>query len=316
MVDSISGVKKGFDGIFLPSTINYQPSTVSDYITLLKPGVMSLVVFTGGAGMLVASGQINLFQQFMTLLCIAMASGAGAAMNMWYDRDIDAIMKRTQKRPVPAGRVAPEDALAFGLFLSAASVMLMSLALNWVAAGLLAFAIFFYVVIYTMWLKRLTPQNIVIGGAAGAFPPMIGWAAVTGDITLQSIVLFMIIFLWTPPHFWALALYRSGDYEKAGVPMMPVVAGSASTKQQMIVYTWLLSICCLSLPLLGMAGWLYTGCASVLSAVFLYHVYMVRADTSDKWAKKTFGFSILYLFMLFTVLVLDAAVVRSGFLAG
>ncbi|MFO0388265.1 MAG: heme o synthase [Alphaproteobacteria bacterium] len=288
-------------------------STVGDYITLLKPGVMSLVVFTGGAGMLVAPGHINLLQQFMTLLCIAMASGAGAAMNMWFDRDIDAIMKRTQKRPVPAGRVAPEDALAFGLFLSAASVMLMSLALNWVAAALLAFAIFFYVVIYTMWLKRLTPQNIVIGGAAGAFPPMIGWAAVTGDITLQSILLFMIIFLWTPPHFWALALYRSGDYEKAGVPMMPVVAGSESTKRQMGFYTCLLTICCLSLPFLGMAGVLYAGCATVLSVVFLYHIYKVVGDTSDKWAKKTFGFSILYLFMLFTVLVLDAAFVQSGF---
>ncbi len=311
MVDGVSGVKKGFDGSFLPSTINYQPSTVSDYITLLKPGVMSLVVFTGGAGMLVAPGHINLFQQFMTLLCIAMASGAGAAMNMWFDRDIDAIMKRTQKRPIPAGRVQPEDALALGLFLSAISVMLMGLALNWVAGLLLAFAIFFYVVIYTMWLKRRTPQNIVIGGAAGAFPPMIGWAAVTGDITLQSALLFMIIFLWTPPHFWALALYRSGDYAKAGVPMMPVVVGDASTKRQMVAYTWLLSLCSLALPTLGMSGWIYALCAAVLSVVFLYHVYKVQADTSDLWAKKTFGFSILYLFVLFSTLVVDAMLLQN-----
>ena len=190
-------------------------SSVRDYISLLKPGVMSLVVFTGVAGMVLAPGHINLFQQFITLLCIALASGAGGAMNMWYDRDIDAIMKRTAKRPIPAGRIAPDDALAFGLFLAALSVMLMGLALNWVAASLLAFAIFFYVVVYTMWLKRSTPQNIVIGGAAGAFPPMIGWAAVTGDVSLEAVLLFAIIFLWTPPHFWALALYKNDDYTRA-----------------------------------------------------------------------------------------------------
>ncbi len=294
---------------FASSSVIPEISSVRDYITLMKPGVMSLVVFTGLAGMLLAEFQTGVYlhplQQVMTLFCIALASGAGAAMNMWYDRDIDAIMKRTQKRPVPCGRIAPDDALAFGLFLAAASVMLMSLALNTVAAVLLAGAIAFYVIIYTMWLKRSTPQNIVIGGAAGAFPPMIGWAAVTGDISLTSVILFAIIFLWTPPHFWALALYRNGDYAKAGVPMMPVVAGAKSTKRQMIFYTWLLLATTLSLPLLNIGGLIYTANAAILGAVFLAHVYKTQADTTDRWAKKTFGFSIYYLFMLFTVMMLD-----------
>ena len=283
-------------------------STVRDYITLMKPGVMSLVVFTGLAGMVLAPGHINPLQQFLTLFCISLASGAGAAMNMWFDRDIDAIMTRTQNRPVPAGRVAPDDALAFGLFLGTGAVMLMGLALNWVAGFLLAFAIGFYVIIYTMWLKRSTAQNIVIGGAAGAFPPMIGWAAVTGDVSLESIILFSIIFLWTPPHFWALALYKNGDYARAGVPMMPVVAGAPHTKKLMIMYTWLLVAITLTLPALGMASALYTVCASLLGGTFLYHVYKLRGDASDKWAKKTFGFSILYLFLLFTVMMLSSVI--------
>ncbi len=292
------------------SPVICHPSSVRDFITLLKPGVMSLVVFTGLAGMLLplisGIGHINLFQQLITLLCIALGSGAGAAMNMWYDRDIDAVMNRTRNRPVPAGRIAPDDALAFGLFLSALSVMLMGLALNWVAAFLLAFAIFFYVAIYTMWLKRSTPQNIVIGGAAGAFPPMIGWAAVTGDITLHSLLLFMIIFLWTPPHFWALALYKNADYTKAGIPMMPVVAGAKSTKLQMLFYTYILTLCTLLLPVFGMAGGLYSVCAVVLDAAFLYYVHKVLTDSSDKWSRKTFMFSIVYLFALFTIMVVDS----------
>ncbi len=294
------------------SRILESSSTVRDFITLMKPGVMSLVVFTGLAGMLLAgldsSSHINLFQQLLAVSCIALASGAGAAMNMWYDRDIDAIMNRTKNRPVPAGLIAPDDALAFGLFLAAFSVMVMGLALNWVASFLLAFAIFFYVVIYTMWLKRSTPQNIVIGGAAGAFPPMIGWAAVTGDVTLQSFLLFMIIFLWTPPHFWALALYKNGDYARAGVPMMPVVAGAKSTKKQMLFYTYLLTACTLLLPVLGMAGIVYMAGAVVLDVLFLYHVHKVMGDASDKWPRKTFLFSILYLFVLFTVMVLDGGI--------
>jgi len=266
------------------STQNSAPvSTVRDYITL-----------------------INWFQLLLTPLCIALASGAGAAMNMWYDRDIDAIMKRTQKRPIPQGRVAPDDALAFGLFLAAFSVMIMGLALNWVAGGLLAGAIAFYVVIYTMWLKRRTPQNIVIGGAAGAFPPMIGWAAVTGDVSVTSVILFSIIFLWTPPHFWALALYKNGDYAKANVPMMPVVAGANATKRQMVIYTWLLTAITLALPALHVSGMLYTISAIILDGVFLYHVYRAKYDTTETWPRKTFVFSIYYLFMLFTVMMLDS----------
>lgn len=296
-----------------------QPSSVRDYVKLMKPGVMSLVVFTGLAGMVLAQQHsdvpFNLFQQVLTLACIALGSGAGAAMNMWYDRDIDSIMARTQSRPVPAGRVAPDDALAFGLFLAAASVMLMALALNTVAALLLAGAIAFYVGIYTIWLKRRTPQNIVIGGAAGAFPPMIGWAAVTGDVSLQAVILFAIIFLWTPPHFWALALYRNGDYARAGVPMMPVVAGAQSTKRQMIAYTWLLLAVTLTLPMLGMAGWVYGVCAALLGTAFLYHVYKTRSDNSDKWARKTFGFSIYYLFMLYTVMMMDGWVMQYAVLS-
>ena len=291
------------------SFIAHPSSSVRDYITLMKPGVMSLVVFTGMAGMVLAECttpfHLNLFQQALTLMCIALASGAGAAMNMWYDRDIDAIMKRTQKRPIPCGCIAPDDALAFGLFLAALAVMLMSLALNTMAAMLLAGAIAFYVLVYTMWLKRRTPQNIVIGGAAGAFPPMIGWAAVTGDVSLTPMILFSIIFLWTPPHFWALALYRNGDYAKAGVPMMPVVAGAASTKRQMIVYTLLLVAVTLSLLVLHKSGMIYAVSAAVLGAIFLYHVVRTHADSTDVWAKKTFGFSILYLFMLFTMLMVD-----------
>jgi protoheme IX farnesyltransferase len=282
------------------------PSSVRDYVTLLKPGVMSLVVFTGLAGMVAAPGHLNILQQLLTLFCISLGSGAGAAINMWYDRDIDAVMARTQKRPIPSGRIAPDDALAFGLILSAFSVMIMGLALNWVAAGILAFAIFFYAVVYTMWLKRSTPQNIVIGGAAGAFPPMIGWAAVSGDVTLTSIILFLIIFLWTPPHFWALALFRSGDYAKAGVPMMPVVEGHPHTKKLMVIYTFLLVACTVSLPLLGLSGWLYGAAAAVLGGIFIHHVIRVQKSEGDKWAKKTFGFSIVYLFALFTALMIDA----------
>jgi protoheme IX farnesyltransferase len=285
-------------------------STVRDFIALMKPGVMSLVVFTGLAGMVVAqnagAGHLNAFQQILTLACIALGSGAGTAMNMWYDRDIDAIMTRTQRRPIPAGRIVPDDALAFGLFLAALSVMLMGLAVNFAAAFLLAGAIAFYVVIYTMWLKRSTPQNIVIGGAAGAFPPMIGWAAVSGDVSLQSFLLFMIIFLWTPPHFWALALYRNGDYAKAGVPMMPVVLGAKHTKKQMLGYCLLLVAATLALPLLGMAGALYAAGAAALGIVFLHHIYKVMGDSSDKWARKTFRFSIYYLFVLFTLMMADS----------
>lgn len=280
-------------------------SSVRDYVTLLKPGVMTLVVFTGLAGMVAAPGHLNILQQVLTLFCIALGSGAGAAINMWYDRDIDAVMARTIMRPVACGRIAPDDALAFGLFFAAFSVMLMWLALNWAAAAILAFAIFFYAVIYTMWLKRSTPQNIVIGGAAGAFPPMIGWAAVTGDISLTSLILFAIIFLWTPPHFWALALYRCSDYAKAGVPMMPVVAGHSHTKNLMFFYSIILMLATISLPVLGLAGMVYGVVALLLGVMFIYHVWRVMRSSGDAWPRKTFGFSIFYLFALFTALMID-----------
>src|SRR5215475_14309257 len=217
-----------------------EPARMRDYIDLLKPRVMSLVVFTGLVGVLIAPGHLHPFAAALAVLAIALGSGAAGAINMWYERDLDALMARTRNRPLPAGRVAPDDALGLGVLLSIFSVLLMAVSTNFVAALLLAAAILFYVFVYTIWLKRRTPQNIVIGGAAGAFPPMIGWAAVTGDVSAISIALFGLIFLWTPPHFWALSLYRSDDYRRAGVPMLPVVAGARETKSQMMAYTLLL----------------------------------------------------------------------------
>ncbi len=286
-----------------------QGGSAADYFTLLKPRVMSLVVFSGVAGLWVAPGHIHPLLGFVAVLCIALASGAAGAINMWYDRDIDLLMDRTRDRPVPAGRVPADDALAMGLFLTAASVGLMGLAVNWVAAGILAFASFFYVVIYTMALKRRTPQNIVIGGAAGAFPPMIGWAAVTGDVTLAPIMLFMIIFLWTPPHFWALALFRNEDYTRAGIPMMPVVAGARSTKWQMLAYTLTLLPVTLAPVWLGVAGWGYGAMVTALNVLFVVAAVRVLVEdgaaTGHKAAKQMFGYSILYLFAVFGALMVD-----------
>ena len=285
-----------------------------DYFDLLKPRVMSLVVFTGLVGLVVAPGHINPVIAFTALLCIAIGAGASGALNMWYDADIDAKMARTAGRPVPAGRVTPGEALGFGLTLSVGSVLMMALAVNDTAAFLLAFTIFFYAVIYTMGLKRRTPQNIVIGGAAGAFPPMIGWAAVTGTVDIPSIVLFLIIFMWTPPHFWALALFRSEDYEKAGVPMLPVVAGEAETRRQILIYSALLVPVTLAPGLLGFAGLIYTGLTALLGAAFLvfaFRVFLSRADTAeakkaqDKAAKQLFAYSILYLFLVFSILLVE-----------
>jgi protoheme IX farnesyltransferase len=280
---------------------------VADYITLLKPRVMSLVVFTGLAGMLVAPGELHPLLAAVAVLCIAVGAGAAGAINMWYDRDIDAVMQRTCKRPIPLGRVAPEEALAFGVILSLFSVMLLGLAVNWTAAALLALANAFYVFVYTMWLKRRTPQNIVIGGAAGAFPPMIGWAAVTGGVAVESLLLFMIIFMWTPPHFWALALYREGDYARAGVPMLPVVSGKPTTKRQMLLYTLLLLPLAPAPALFGTAGLVYGVSAVVLGLLFLVCALRVMADSGDRAAKQMFGYSILYLFLLFALLIVDRA---------
>jgi protoheme IX farnesyltransferase len=280
---------------------------VADYLALLKPRVMSLVVFSGFAGLVLAPGHIHPVLGAVAVLCIAVAAGAAGAVNMWYDRDIDAVMRRTCARPIPTGKVKPEEALAFGVVLSVGSIMLMGVALNWAAAGLLAVANLFYVFVYTIWLKRRTPQNIVIGGAAGAFPPMIGWAAVTGDVSLASIALFALIFMWTPPHFWALALFRRGDYEKAGVPMLPVVAGVRATKLQMLLYTVILLPLGLAPYWLGISGVLYAAAASALGLVFLGFAIWVWFDKTDYAAKRMFGYSILYLFLMFAAMMVDRA---------
>lgn len=282
--------------------------SVADYFALLKPRVMSLVVFTAFVGIVTAPGHIHPWIGAMALLAIAVGAGASGALNMWFDADIDAVMKRTANRPVPSGAITAGDALGFGLLLSAGSVFFLGVLVNWAAAALLAFTIFFYAVVYTMWLKRSTPHNIVIGGASGAFPPMVGWAAVTGGVDLVSISLFMIIFLWTPPHFWALSLFRNGDYQRAGVPMLPVVAGIGETRRQIWFYTLAMVPVTFAPAALGAAGWLYTGIAIVLNIIFMWYAWAIYSAKSDnalgEAPRKLFKFSILYLFVLF-----------SGFLA-
>jgi protoheme IX farnesyltransferase len=284
------------------------PANVArDFAALLKPRVMSLVVFTGFAGLVLAPGSLHPVIALVALLCIAMGAGASGAINMWYDADIDAVMQRTRSRPIPAGRVTPGEALGFGVTLAVGSVAMMGLFVNWAAAALLALTIAFYVFVYTMWLKRRTPQNIVIGGAAGAFPPMIGWAAVTGDIGLLPVILFAIVFMWTPPHFWALALYRSSDYERAGVPMLPVVAGPASTRRQIVLYTVLLVPLTLLPTALGLAGYVYGAGALALGAVFLALAVRVLRTDAARPAMQLFAYSILYLFLLFALLLVEHA---------
>ncbi|MFO1034432.1 MAG: heme o synthase [Hyphomicrobiales bacterium] len=283
--------------------------TVGDYFALLKPRVMSLVVFTAVVGLFAAPGHIHPWMGFVAILCIAMGGGAAGALNMWYDADIDAIMKRTAKRPVPSGAVEAGEALGFGLALAALSVLMLGLFVNVAAAGLLAFTIFFYVVIYTMILKRRTAQNIVIGGAAGAFPPMVAWTAVTGTIDPGAIALFMLIFMWTPPHFWALALFRETDYAKAGVPMLPNVAGRAETKKQILFYSLLLPIVAAAPLVTGTAGLLYAVGAALLTLKFLADAIAVfRAagrEAEDRACKRLFGFSILWLFALFALILAE-----------
>jgi heme o synthase len=290
-----------------PSAIEPQAASLRDMVALLKPRVMSLVVFTALVGLLLAPGSVHPIIAVVAILCIAIGAGASGAINMWYDRDIDAVMSRTKNRPLPAGRMAPGVALGFGVSLSVGSVAVMGLAVNWVAAGLLAFTIFFYVIIYTMGLKRRTPQNIVIGGASGAFPPMIGWAAATGEVSLASVILFAIIFLWTPPHFWALALYRRGDYEKAGVPMLPVVSGEAVTRKHILLYALALVPVTLAPSVIGLSGLVYGAGALALGLVFLGLSFAVLRDTGLSSAKRLFPFSILYLFLLFALLLIDQA---------
>ncbi len=281
---------------------------VIDYWRLLKPRVMSLVVFTGLVGMVMAPGSLHPVLATVALLCIAIGAGASGALNMWYDADVDAVMGRTAKRPIPSGKVQLSEALGFGLVLSGFSVAILGVSVNWLAAGLLAFTIFFYVVIYTMWLKRWTAQNIVIGGAAGALPPVIGWSAVTGSVGLEAMVLFLIIFLWTPPHFWALALFRRDDYARSGIPMMPNVAGDRPTRLQILGYTIAIAPVALAPWALGFAGPIYAIIAALMSAQFirLAVALVLRGDAgNNRAAKKLFGFSIVFLFVLFAVLLLE-----------
>ncbi len=289
----------------VPGVVPYAGAAVGDYLQILKPRVMSLVVFTAFVGLVLAPGHLHPVLAAVAVLCIAVGAGASGAINMWYDRDIDAVMRRTANRPLPAGRMMPGEALGFGIVLAVGSVAVMGLAVNWVAAELLALTIAFYVFVYTMWLKRRTPQNIVIGGAAGALPPLVGWAAVTGDVGWGGIALFAIIFFWTPPHFWALSLYRAGEYEAAGIPMLPVVAGARETKRQMLIYTLMLWPAALMPWLLGIAGPVYGACAGVLSLVFTATAIRVWADDSERSARQMFAFSLLYLFLIFTVLLVE-----------
>ncbi len=310
------------DAAFNPSGLSL--AEPRDYFALMKPRVMSLVVFTAWAGLMLAPGSLPLWKAIASITCIAAGAGASGALNMWYDADIDAQMSRTKKRPLPQGKMNPNAALGFGIAISAASVWMLYIASNMVAAALLAFTIFFYLVIYTMWLKRSTPQNIVIGGAAGAFPPMIGYAAVTGTITVDSVLLFLIIFMWTPPHFWALALYKAGDYGKVGIPMMPNVAGAKSTRLQIFVYAVILAVVSLAPIHTGLGGRVYAVAAVLLNLGFLalsFKVWQSRAGEKadaadeaslyavtkgDRAARNLFLYSILYLFALFGVLAAEA----------
>jgi protoheme IX farnesyltransferase len=287
---------------------------VGDYLALMKPRVMSLVVFTALVGLVVAPVHIHPVIGFTALLCIAVGAGAAGALNMWFDADIDAVMARTSRRPIPSGRVAPGEALAFGMTLATGSVVVLGLLVSWLAAALLAFTIFFYIVIYTMWLKRLTPQNIVIGGAAGAFPPVIGWAAATGSIGIEPILLFLLVFFWTPPHFWALSLNRTQDYARARIPMLPVVAGAAETRRQILLYSLSLLPVGAAPWLLGYADAIYGATALMAGGVMVVLAWRLWAEGSGqraaRFAKRLFGFSILYLFVLFAVILIE------GVLAG
>jgi protoheme IX farnesyltransferase len=287
-------------------------TSAADFLALLKPRVMSLVVFTGLVGMIAAPAALHPAVAFTAVLCIAVAAGAAGAINMWYERDIDALMDRTRDRPLPAGRMEPGAALGFGVVLAVGAVTVMGLAVNHLAAGLLALSIAFYVFVYTVWLKRRTPQNIVIGGAAGAFPPMIGWAAATGEVSWVSIALFALIFFWTPPHFWALALYRHDDYARAGVPMLPVVAGLAATRRQILGYTLALVPVSLAPWFLGAAGAGYAATAAGFGLAFVAFAALTLREAGDRWARRTFVFSLFYLAALFAALLAERVAASMG----
>ena len=283
----------------------HESERLEDYVSLLKPRVMSLVIFTAACGLLMAHGTQHWFLSILSIICISLGAGASGALNMWYDRDIDAVMSRTKNRPLPGNRLDPDNALSFGMVTSILSVLTMGVAINWIAAGWLAFTIFFYAVIYTMWLKRSTPQNIVIGGAAGALPPVVGWAAATGTTPLEAWILFAIIFFWTPPHFWALSLHKNQDYVDAQVPMMPIVAGVQSTKRQIIIYT-LITIALTLVPVyMSQASIIYGGIASILGLVFLGFAIQVYRSQDTAIAMRLFAYSIAYLFFIFLSLTLD-----------
>lgn len=293
------------------------PADWRDFLALTKPRVMSLVIFTGFCGLLAAPGTIHPVLGFTAILAIAMGAGGSAVLNQWWEADIDAQMKRTANRPLPMGRVRREDARDFGVFLSAVSVALMGVAIGWLAAIALFAAIIYYAVIYTIWLKPRTPQNIVIGGGSGAFPPFIGWIAVTGEVTMMPVLLFAIIFFWTPPHFWALALFVKSDYAKAGIPMLPVTAGERVTRQQIMIYTVLLAPIAMAPWLIGATSWVYGGVALVLSALFITLALPVLSETRSGSApyapeKRLFKFSIFYLFILFAALVADRLLEAKG----
>ncbi|MGB3712664.1 MAG: heme o synthase [Erythrobacter sp.] len=297
------------------------PAEWRDFFTLTKPRVMTLVIFTAICGLLSAPGTIHPVLGFTAVLAIAMGAGGSAALNHWWEADLDAGMKRTANRPLPSGRLRPDDARDFGVFLSATSVVLMGVAIGWLAAWMLAVAIVYYAVVYTMWLKPRTPQNIVIGGGSGAFPPLIGWIAVTGEITAMPVLLFAIIFMWTPPHFWALALFMKSDYAKVGIPMMPVVAGERATRRQILGYTVLLAPVAIAPWLIGGTGWIYGSVAVVLSGLFLALALPVglrtRGETDTMREEKTlFRFSIYYLFILFAALVADRVLAAHGLISG
>ncbi|EHI49250.1 protoheme IX farnesyltransferase [SAR116 cluster alpha proteobacterium HIMB100] len=292
-------------------------ATIGDYFQLMKPRVMSLVIFTGFAGLYLAPGDIHLGLAIISLLAIAAGAGASGAINQWYDRDIDLIMSRTRNRPIPAGKVEPAEALAFGVVVSVLSVLVLALAANLLAGGLLAFTIFFYAVIYTVWLKRSTPQNIVIGGAAGALPPVVGWASVTGTVSVESLALFALIFMWTPPHFWALALVKNEDYKQANVPMLPVVAGRPETLRQIVIYSVLLAPLGVAPYILGMASLVYGVVAGGLGALFVLLAVRLYRSTDDRQAWSLFKFSLIYLTVLFAGLILDKLFVQQlGLVAG
>ncbi|MFL2789968.1 MAG: heme o synthase [Paracoccaceae bacterium] len=299
--------------------IEYREAEFTDYFALLKPRVMSLVIFTAAVGLFVAPGNTHPFIAFTSILFIAVGGGASGALNMWFDHDIDALMRRTSERPVPMGSIKPGEALSFGLWLSFISVTMLGLAANWFAAGLLAFTIFFYVVVYTMWLKRLTPQNIVIGGAAGAFPPMIGWAVATGQVSTESLMMFMLIFLWTPPHFWALALFMNDEYTEAGVPMLTVTHGENKTRRHILLYTFLLVPVAIGLAFTSIGGLIYLFTAVILNIRFVNGAWNLtkrdenvsKLDNNLK-ERKFFRQSLSYLFLHFLALAIQAVWVSFG----